>query len=62
MIDILKKYVDTGIYLPKHQVNRLLNNKSLLNTYLRKRTISIKQQGRNFEDHELNIIGVGIKT
>ncbi len=62
MIDILKKYVDTGIALPEYQVDKLFNNKSLLNTYLRKRAIAVKQTNGIFENHEINVIGVGIRN
>ncbi len=62
MIDILKRYVDTGILLPRHQVEKLLNNRSLLMTYLRKRTIAVKQMGPKFSNYEINTIGFGIKN
>ena len=62
MIDILKKYVDTGILLPEYQFNKLLNNRSLLTTYLRKRAIAVKQMEGDLKYYELNMIGVGIKN
>jgi hypothetical protein len=62
MIDILKKYVDTGIALPEYQVDKLLNNKSLLTTYFRKRIIGVMEMEGDLKYYELNIIGVGIKN
>ena len=62
MIDILKKYVDTGIQLPEYQVNKLLNNRSLLNTYIRKRAIAIQTQNDEWYHYEIDVIKNGIKN
>jgi ribosomal protein S16 len=62
VIDILKKYVDTGIQLPEYQVNKLLNNRSLLNTYIRKRAIAIQTQNDEWYHYEIDVIKNGIKN
>ena len=51
--DIIKQYVDTGVKIPKKQFNKL--NSSLLNTYLRKRLISISATEPNFMLNSIRI-------
>ena len=62
MIELIKQYIDTGIQLPEHQVNRLLDNKNLLITYLRKRAIAIQIMHDDWSYHEKDIIEKGIKN
>ncbi len=62
MIDILKKYVDTGIALPGYQVDKLLNNRSLLTTYFRKRAIAVKQINKKFDRDELGTFSFAIEN
>jgi len=50
--DVIKQYVDTGVSIPKYQVDKLSPN--LLNTYLRKRIIAAKNDGDNINTNEYN--------
>jgi len=52
---LLKKYVDTGVQLPKYQVNNL--TKELKNTYIRKRLIAVKQiEYGPLKDYEFGLL------
>ena len=48
--DLIKQYVDTGLKLPIHQVNNLSG--SLLQTYLRKRFMSVMNSHSDLEFYE----------
>ncbi len=49
--DVLKQYCDTGVQIPEYQFSKL--NKSLMNTYLRKRIISARIAGMANEDSNI---------
>ena len=61
MIDLIKKYIDTGLELPEYQVKKLLNNRSLFNTYIRKRAIAVKNRGK-FSKNEMDRIKYAIEN
>ena len=52
--DIIKQYVNTGNAIPEYQLNKL--NKSLLNSYFRKRFIEVSNRGcfQSYEWNKLN--------